>query len=182
MAPPPRAVMLSLILGTIACTSRGEPIALPTKPSGLATASPVLSPTPTDPAEDEQARERQRYAAAMAEAEALCDLGHGERCVRLGLAYQKPPVEDLARAAASFSRACDLGEAPGCLALGEALLAGRGVAIDPAQAHARISQACEAGLGHACGHEIFPPRTIEEVIPDLTLDGLRILYDRNHES
>jgi type III pantothenate kinase len=25
-------------------------------------------------------------------------------------------------------------------------------------------------------------RTIEEVIPDLTLDGLRILYDRNHES
>lgn len=78
------------------------------------------------PAKHEPTAEQSALAAAIAEAEALCDLGHGERCVRLGVAYIKPPVQDLARSAARFARGCQLGDATGCLEFGEALLAGRG--------------------------------------------------------
>lgn len=63
-----------------------------------------------------------------------------------------------------LTRACELESADGCFELGEALLVGRGVAVDRAQAVTKMKRACKLGVPAACSHDVLDPVTPEEAV------------------
>lgn len=143
-----RIAWVSLGVVLFGCAARQSSTPPPAASPPIADRPPAPVTPSEPPAEEPQSDE---LAAALQAARETCELGHGERCLGLGMALQEDgPTQDLPAAAAMLARACELDVAAGCFEHGQVLLAGRGVVADRAAALAKMMQACDMGLPVAC--------------------------------
>jgi len=146
MLPALRTTLLCSCSVALACAARQAapaPASIAAAPAPVAEPSPLADePAARQPATDHEAK----HAGIMA----LCDLGHGDACLSLGMILKEPPHEEFGASTARFARACQFGVAAGCLELGQAIAAGRGVPADRAWGVSLMTQACDMGLPAAC--------------------------------
>jgi TPR repeat protein len=151
-------LLAGLSTAAIGCAARpsgGEPTVAAARPVPFAPLPPLPEvPVSAEVPEPVEHGPSAKYRAALADAQALCELGHGGRCVAVALHHQNEGEDewptDLAAAATLFARACALDVAEGCLRHGVALVQGSGVPADLAAGLLQVQRGCDLGHIDAC--------------------------------
>jgi TPR repeat protein len=159
------AALLPLFaLALFACKERSSGVAPSESPYASASAPPpVQVVTELGACDDVGVCERE------------CDGGSGDRCRRLGVAYEfgKGVDKDVARSTAMYERACDLGNALGCEAAGR-MYEFHAQPHDLAKAAALYERSCDKGWQGGCANWAICLENGRGVAKDLT--KARTLY------